>query len=129
MPVEFKVTACIAAAADEIYHAWLNSEKHTLMTGGKAVVSDQIDGTFHAWDGYIQGRNLALEPGRRIVQSWRTSEFKDTEPDSQIEICFERAGEGTRITLWHTKLPPHGVQYEQGWIDAYFEPMKIYFEG
>ena len=129
MSIEVKVSTVITVSPDVIYKAWLDSVHHTQMTGGQANVSDQVDGEFQAWDGYILGRNLELDPGRRILQSWRTSEFKETEPDSQIEVRFEPVPDGTRVTILHTSLPPHGTQYEQGWVEAYFDPMKAYFEG
>jgi uncharacterized protein YndB with AHSA1/START domain len=128
MSIKFEVSMVIAASPDVIYNAWLDSASHTQMTGGEARVSDQVGEPFQAWDGYIEGRNLELVPGRRIVQSWRTSEFKEIEPDSQIEVRFEPVPEGTRVTILHTNLPPHGTQYEQGWMEAYFDPMRTYFE-
>ena len=41
-----------------------------------------------AWDGYISGRNVELIPGERIVQTWRTSEFGVSDPDSNLEDAF-----------------------------------------
>jgi len=128
MAIEFEVSALIPASPEVVYEAWLDSEGHTKMTGGEAKVSSEVGGEFEAWDGYIQGRNLELEYGKRIVQSWRTSEFADDEADSRIEITFDREGDGTKVTLRHTNLPPHGEQYEQGWVDSYFVPMQEYFE-
>ena len=128
MAIEFEVSALIPASPEVVYEAWLDSEGHAKMTGGEAKVSSEVGGEFEAWDGYIQGRNLELEYGKRIVQSWRTSEFADDEADSRIEITFDREGDGTKVTLRHTNLPPHGEQYEQGWVDSYFVPMKEYFE-
>jgi hypothetical protein len=31
------------------------------------------------------------------------------------------------ITLRHTNLPAHGMQYKQGWLESYFEPMAEFF--
>jgi len=130
MASEFAVATDIAKSPKVLYDAWLDSDGHSKMTGSPAEVSAELEGQFKAWDGYIWGENLELDPGKRIVQSWRTSQFDDSEEDSQIEVSFE-ANEmgGTRITLRHTKLPAHGAQYEQGWHESYFEPMKQYFEG
>ena len=125
--IEFEVSDHIKVSPELVYAAWLNSEQHSGMTGSVAKVSDQVDGVFEAWDGYIQGINLELEPPRRILQHWRTSEFNQADEDSLLEILFEPDGEGTRVTIHHSHLPPHGMQYQQGWIDAYFEPMKAYF--
>jgi uncharacterized protein YndB with AHSA1/START domain len=128
MSVEFRISGLISAPPEELYHAWLDSEKHTKMTGGKAEVSDQVGGKFTAWDGYIKGENLELNPPLRILQKWRTTDFEAGDPDSLVEITFIAEGKKTRVTIRHTELPPHGMKYQQGWIDAYFDPMKEYFK-
>ena len=129
MSSDFEVTCVIAKTPQLLYKAWLDSDQHSKMTGSPAKVSDELGGAFQAWDGYLWGENLELEAGKRIVQSWRTSQFDDSEEDSQIEVLFEANEQGgTLITLGHTKLPAHGAQYERGWQESYFDPMKAYFE-
>jgi uncharacterized protein YndB with AHSA1/START domain len=128
MSIEFKVSEIISTVPEKIYQAWLDSEQHTNMTGSPAEVSNQVNGEFSAWDGYISGVNLELDPPLRILQTWRTTEFEDTDPDSLLEITFEPDEMGTRVTIRHTQLPEHGMQYQQGWIEAYFNPMKNYFK-
>lgn len=60
----------------DVFAAWLDSVAHGAMTGrGRAKIDPRVGGAHTAWNGYIQGETLELEPGRRIVQSWRTSEF------------------------------------------------------
>jgi activator of HSP90 ATPase len=127
MASEFKLSTYIPASPEEIYSTWMTSEGHSLMTGGSANISSEVGGEFEAWDGYIHGKNLKLEYGKLIVQSWRTTEFSDDEPDSQIEITLEAIGDQTKLILHHTGLPPHGEQYRQGWVESYFEPMREYF--
>jgi activator of HSP90 ATPase len=73
---------------------------------------------------------VALEPGRRIVQAWRTSEFAASHPDSEIEVSLEPADGGTRLTLLHRNVPDGQLGYEHGgWQESYFDPMKEYFSG
>lgn len=127
MAIEFEVYDVIPAAPEVVYAAWLDSEAHSKMTGSPAKVSADIGGEFEAWDGYINGTNLELEPPTRILQRWRTTEFEENDEDSLLEIGFEPEGEGTQVTIRHSNLPEHGMQYQQGWRDAYFEPMKEYF--
>lgn len=127
MTIKFEISDVIPATQEKVYHAWLDSKEHGLMTGGSAQVSDKVGETFEAWDGYIQGKNLELEAPKRILQSWRTSEFDDAEEDSLLEILFAAEGKGTRVTIRHSRLPKHGMQYKQGWVDSYFIPMKEYF--
>ena len=67
--MEFTLKIRIKATAKDIYTTWLNSEGHTKMTGGEAIVSNEIGDSFTAWDGYIEGRNIELEPYKRILQS------------------------------------------------------------
>lgn len=125
--MEFTLNTTIKATAKEIYSAWLSSEGHTNMTGGGAYASDEIGAEFTAWDGYITGKNLALEPYKRILQSWRTSEFEEDKMDSQIELFLDKKDGQTELTLIHTNVPESGEHYKKGWDTHYFQPMKAYF--
>src|SRR5487761_1506869 len=81
MSLDFKVSDVIPATPRAIYDAWLDSHGHAGMTGGQpASCSTAVGGTFTVWNGFITGKNLALEPGKRIVQSWRTTRFKSADP-------------------------------------------------
>ena len=128
MSVEFEIWEVFPASPETVYGTWLDSEGHAAMTGSRAVASGEVGGEFLAGDGYIIGKNLALTPGKLIRQSWRTQEFDSSDQDSELEITLEPEASGTRLTLKHTNLPDHGMQYQQGWIDHYFEPMKTHFE-
>lgn len=126
--MEFTLTATIKATAKQIYKSWLSTQGHTKMTGGVAFVSDKVGDSFKVWDGYITGKNISLEPYDRIVQSWRTTNFKEDEPDSQIEVLLSENGNETTLTLKHTNVPESGDHYKKGWEEHYFTPMKQYFE-
>jgi uncharacterized protein YndB with AHSA1/START domain len=130
MGLSFKVSAEIPASKEAIYNAWLDSEQHAKMTNtGEAIASTKVGDKFMAHNGYITGTNKELVPHSKIVQLWRTVEFKDDEEDSSIEVTLEDKNNNTLVTLAHTNLPPHGTQYESGWVTHYFEPMKEYFRG
>ena len=120
----------LPASPERVYKAWLNSKEHEAFTGGgKASVKAQIGSTHSAWDGYIYGKTLELEPGKRILQSWRTTEFPDKAEDSMIEIKLESKGKGSVLHLKHWNIPDgQGKMYKEGWRDYYFEPMKEYFK-
>ena len=129
MSLAFSVSDVIPAPPRVIYDAWLDSEGHAGMTGGKpATCSATVGDTFTVWNGYINGRNLALDPAKRIVQSWRTKKFTAADPDSEIEVLFEPVGSGTRVTVNHRNVPDGHTSYRDGgWQRSYFEPMKAYF--
>lgn len=125
--MEFVLKTTIKASAKEIYTTWLSSEGHTNMTGGEAIASDKIGGKFTAWDGFITGKNIALEPNIRIVQSWKSAQFEASEEDSILEIILNETDGETALTLMHSKVPESGEHYKKGWDEHYFQPMKLYF--
>ena len=112
----------------QVYKAWLNSKEHSALSGSKAVIRARVGAKYTAWDNYISGKNLELQPGRKIVQSWRTTEFPDDSPDSRIEIRLSPHAKGTRFVFKHTKIPAgQAGQYKIGWRDYYWKPMQKYF--
>jgi uncharacterized protein YndB with AHSA1/START domain len=125
-----ELSRILPATPDRIYLAWLNGPEHTAMTGGKATVaSTEVGGAFTAWDGYIDGVHVALEPGRRIVQAWRSDDFPADAPESHLEVLLEPAPGGTRLTIRHTDLPEgHGPAVLEGWDEWYLTPMEAFFE-
>ena len=129
MSYDFTLTATVPATPQEIYDAWLDAGAHAAMTGGAVTeASTEVGGAFDAWNGYIHGTNVVLEPGRRIVQAWRTTRFADDDPDSRIEIVLEPVEGGTLLTLNHTGVPDgHDGYRDGGWENNYFTPMRAYF--
>lgn len=128
MPYDFEVSDYIPAPPEVVYGAWISSEGHSAMTASVAHVDARVGGDFDAWDGYIHGTTLALEPFSRIVQSWRSRNFTEEQPDSQIEVLFEGDDGGTLVRVRHSNVPDDHLGYEQGgWQQSYFNPMKEYF--
>jgi uncharacterized protein YndB with AHSA1/START domain len=124
-----RLTAVLPATADRVYAAWLDSAEHSKMTGGNAAVDPNVGGEHSAWDGYASGRTLELEPGRRIVQSWRTTDFPLGAADSRLEVHLLDVDEGRcEITLIHSDIPEgQGAKYDGGWREHYLLPMQKYF--
>lgn len=112
-----------------LYEAWLSSIEHSAFTNSVAKIDPRIDGKFSAWDGYITGKTVTLEPYSRIVQIWRTTDFAEDDPDSILEVLIQPAEVGCQVILNHTGLPDgRGDEFEQGWEDYYFAPMQGYFQ-
>ena len=128
MAYDFELSDVLPASPKAVYEAWMSTAGHTAMTGADAKVDPRPGGAFEAWDGYITGVTLALEPGRRIVQSWRTSDFVVGDEDSQIDVVLEPSDGGCAVFLRHTNVPDGHRGYEDGgWEDNYFAPMRAYF--
>jgi uncharacterized protein YndB with AHSA1/START domain len=123
-----RLIALLPALPEQVYDTWLSSLGHTSMTGSPATSEPHIGGRHTAWDGYISGEHVELEPGRRILQTWRTTEFPEGAPDSLLEIVFTRDTYGTRLTLIQNGIPDgHGEKYYDGWQEHYFAPMRAHF--
>jgi uncharacterized protein YndB with AHSA1/START domain len=128
-PESLSLETIVLATPDRVYTAWLDGTEHSAFTGGEAIIEAVVGGKHSAWSGYIEGRFVELDPGRRIVMTWRTTEFSESDPDSRAEVRFSPDGGGTRVEIEHTELPPGGAQkYGTGWREFYFVPMRRYFE-
>ena len=118
----------LAVDATQLYKDWLDSDAHSEFTGGEAVIDPFEDGRYTAWDGYIEGVTLEVEPHTRVVQSWRTLEFPDDAPHSTLEVKIEAIEGGARLSLNHSNIPSgDGLKYRDGWNQHYFEPMKLHY--
>src|SRR5262249_1925890 len=111
-----------------VYEMLINAKKHASLSGEPAKISKKVGGTFTAWGTHISGFNLALHPGRKIVQAWRAHDWW---PDHYSIAIFElnEVDGGTRLDFTQMGVPPH--RYEghcRGWQLAYWTPMKELLE-
>lgn len=114
-------------SAQTLYKSWLSGEEHSKMTQSEAQITDKPGESFSTWDGYIVGENVRLIPDRQIVQSWRSGDFQEQDPDSMVTINLEDMEGGCLLTLIHENIPNEQPDYEEGWREYYFKPMMEYF--
>ena len=106
----------------------MDSRKHSKFTNAKASVNRRIGGKFTAYDGYIEGINLELAPDKKIVQSWRGSDWPEGH-FSKVTFLLKKVEGGTQLIFTQTGVPED--QYEsisRGWRDYYWKPMKKMLE-
>ena len=112
----------------EVYGVFLKAKSHSAFTGSKATCDARVGGEFTAYDGYIRGKILELEQGRKIVQEWQTTEWPTDAPPSIAKFTFKEKSGGTELTMVQTLVPAEQADdYRQGWIDFYWQPLKEYF--
>lgn len=129
MSETLELSVWLPASPAQVYAAWMDSQAHADFTGSPASIDAREGGAYSAWDDYISGRTLSLDPGRRILQSWRTTEFPEDAPDSTLELDLLPEENGTRLILRQSEIPDgQSGQYRQGWEDFYFQPLKAYFD-
>ncbi len=63
----------------------------------------------------VSGRITVWEPPARFAFEWRGSNFIDSDPGTTVEVSFEAAGAGTRVTVHHRGFaalrPDHPVRH------------------
>jgi|SRR5271167_682239 len=111
-----------------LFDLYLDSRKHSLSTGAPARVSRKAGGTFKAFGGQLEGRNLLIAPGRQIVQLWRASHWKK-EDWSILILTFSRAAGGAQVDLVHVGVPRYDHKgVSKGWPQYYWRRWKSYLE-
>jgi activator of HSP90 ATPase len=118
----------IPAEAEEVFEAFMDPAKHSEFTGDDASGSSVVGKEFHAYGGYILAKNLELEPGKKIVQEWTTSEWPDGAAPSVLTITLKKTKIGTKLTMVHSKVPAEqSDEYEAGWKEHYWSKLENYF--
>jgi len=107
----------------------MDSKKHRAFTGDAAKIERRVGGAFSVWGGYATGKTLRLEKDRVVVQSWRTTDFEEGDPDSKVTFRLSRRGDGTRMSFVQSHVPDRQVaNLRQGWIDFYWTPLKEFLK-
>ena len=126
----FKQDIVINASPHDIFEAFLDSKKHSEFTDAPARINRSIGGHYSVFDGNFHGKNLELDPDKRIVQTWRSEE--DEFPKyyySTISITLQPENGGTIIHFEQIGIPEYcfdNVTYN--WKIFYWEPLKKYLE-
>jgi len=119
----------IPASPIEVYEAFIDAKRHSDFTGSRATCDPRVGGEFTAWDGYISGKNLELEKGKRLVQEWVTTEWPKGYSPSRLELTFTKVRGGTEILMVHSGVPAEQADdVAEGWNEFYWEPLKKYFK-
>lgn len=115
------------ASAKEIYDVLLDSKKHAKLTGDKAKINPKVGGEFSTFGDYATGKNIILIPNKMIKQTWRASEWPEGHY-STIKFELSDKEGGTEIKFTQSNLPEcTEAEFETGWEDFYWSPLKKYF--
>ena len=110
-----------------LFELYMDSAKHSAATGQRARISRRAGGTFTAFAGMLEGRNLVVVPNRMVVQAWRSTSWKRAEADSVLVLEFSKDAGGSRVDLVHINVPPYDHQrVSQGWPKYYWKPWRAY---
>lgn len=107
----------------------LNGDLKALdLTAKPAEISRVPGGAIKLFGGYISGRQIDLEPGKRIVQAWRSESWPDhIYSIARFELLAE--GSGTMIAFDHTGFPVNEAEHlAAGWKAHYWDALSQYLK-
>ncbi len=114
----------------DFYNCIMDARKHSSFTGDEAIIEDKEGANFTVFGGYAQGKNIVLERGKKIVQTWRANqEGWPANHYSEVVFILKDVEGGCELDFYHTAVPPAVADaIEKGWYEYYWEPLRIYLE-
>lgn len=127
MPKTIQQRVTLPAPAGELYRMYLDPKRHAAITGAPVRIGARPGSLFRAFNGALSGRMLHTEPGRMIVQTWRSTGFGARDPDSILVLSFEPRGRSGRIRLVHVNVADRDARgVTKGWKTYYWQPWRKY---
>lgn len=121
-----KQTYTIKAPVDKVWNALVDPREIDDWGAGPAEMDDQVGTEFKLWGGDIWGKNLEVEPSKRLVQEWYGGEW--AEP-SKVMLLLKADGDGTVVELDQSNIPDdEAKEIADGWKRYYLGPMKEMLE-
>ena len=123
---DYKQYYIIAAPPEDVYTALTNPATIQLWSGEPAVMSTEPGSEFSLWEGSIEGKNIAFEHGRKIIQEWY---FGEQEEASIVTIILHPHKQGTSAELRHSNIPDEAFEdIVEGWNEVYFSSLIDFYE-
>lgn len=117
------------AAPKVLFEMYMDTKKHSDLTGGKALLSRKAGGKFSAHGGYCWGKNLMIVPNETIVQTWRAADWTKKDKDSIFILTFEPTKGGGLVTMIHANVPDrHAKHLNQGWKEHYWNHWQAFLK-
>lgn len=109
-----------------IYEVLLDAKQFSSFTGDTAEIEPRAGGTFKLFGGRIEGRNIELVPGQRLVQAWRPGDWPaGVYSIAKFELVAHDAG--THLVFDHSGFTAdHWESLNAGWIGRYWKPLHKY---
>jgi activator of HSP90 ATPase len=124
--------ALIAASPNQVFEVLTNGTLFAEATGAPADLTDREGDSFSLFGGHVEGRQIELVSGRRVVQAWRFGAPHPSpwEPGrySIVRFALEPERDSTRLVIDHTGIPPEWVEHiSSGYPMFYADPIAKFF--
>jgi activator of HSP90 ATPase len=122
-------TVVLPASAEALFDMYLDPNGHQAITGAPVVIGSEKGARFEAFNGSLTGKIIDVVRPWLIVQFWRSTEFKDTDPDSILILFFTQEGDQGRIDLIHLDVPDQDFEgVTRGWEQYYWKPWRAHLK-
>ena len=112
-----------------VYSLWIDPPQQGLITEAFAKINPRPNGSYELWGGVVRGKFILLDPPKKIIQTWRTSEFAPQQASSRLTLDFKAHKHGTRLLVTHENIPDVFLsQFEYAWKEFYFPRLKLHFQ-
>lgn len=121
-----KQTYLINAPVADVWKALVDPQIIDKWGGGPAQMTDKVGFEFKLWGGDIHGKNLEVEPSKKLVQDWVSGDWKNP---SKVTFILNSEADKTVLELLHENVPDEEEKsIDQGWKDYYLGPLKKLLE-
>ncbi|MFH1207639.1 MAG: SRPBCC domain-containing protein [Patescibacteria group bacterium] len=122
--ISIKQGCMLPGTTRQVYELWMDEKKHAEVTGGKATISRAVGGEFATFGGWATGKNIELNPDKKIIQTWRADDWPAGH-FSTLTVHLLPAPGGTKLLFTQTGVPiERAKSVAVGWKEYYWEPMK-----
>ncbi|HEX4646772.1 MAG TPA: SRPBCC family protein [Verrucomicrobiae bacterium] len=112
-----------------VFAALMDSKRHSRFTGEPARIDARPGGAFTCYGDYITGITLELEPGKRIVQAWRSQNWPAGTNSIVTFALAAKSGGRTELRFSQVGVPANDyAKKNEGWRTHYWEPLKRFLE-
>lgn len=121
-----KQSYTIKAPVGKVWEAFVDPKVIDDWGGGPAEMDENVGTEFKLWGGDIWGKNIEVEPQKKLVQEWYSGDWPEP---SIVTITFRSGSDKTTLNLLHENVPDNETQeIEDGWERYFLGPMKEMLE-
>lgn len=107
--IEFQTTA------RELYDVFMQPDKLAAWTRSQPIIEPKVGGKFVLFQGNVKGEILALDPGKKIEQTWRLPQWPEGTPlhsrglteghYGTLRMIFDQGMDGTTLRVTWMGVP------------------------
>ena len=123
---DFKKYYIVKTTPEQVYLGLTTPLTIHLWTGEKTEFIAEEGSEFSMFDGSIQGKNLELVPGEKIIQQWY---FGEQEEPSIVTFILHESKSNTSLELRHTNIPEEDYDdIVEGWNMVYMDRLMEFYD-